>query len=159
MKSQWIPQSIEKRLPPRFFFFFWRSDGESVPFRGNNLVLKAIARETKVEGKIRKWIKRLGLLRGTGPHSLSRALYIVWETADALMHPMPSVEERLERRKPGEKRHCNEIPGKLFLIRSERRSGTGATDSAWLDQWVGDLPGVREKYSTRLFDKGGNELD
>ena len=66
------------------------------PFRGNNLVLKAIARETKVENKTRKWIERLGLLRGTGPHSLSRALYIVWDTAEAFMHPMPSVDESLE---------------------------------------------------------------
>ena len=61
--------------------------------------------------------------------------------------------------RPRAQRQWNEIPGKLFLIRSERRSGTGATDSAWLDQWVGDLPGVREKSSTRLVDKGGNELD
>ena len=73
-------------------------------FRGNNSVLRAIAKETKVEGRQRKLIERLGLLINRGPHSLSRALYIVWDTAETLMHPMLCVEERLELREPGRKR-------------------------------------------------------
>jgi hypothetical protein len=71
-------------------------------FRGNNSVLRAIAKETKVEGRQRKLIERLGLLNNRGPHSLSRALYIVWDTAETLMHPMLCVEERLEIREDPE---------------------------------------------------------
>ena len=67
-------------------------------FRGNVAVLEAIAMETKMEGKSRKWIERLGLMDGPLPHSTSRSLYIIWDTVDALAHPMLSIEERLSTR-------------------------------------------------------------